>query len=754
MAEDKEIVEFELKVQEFKNTLNGLADQVNSVDGNVKGMSNNFSKAGKNIEAQMHGSTAAAKTLGKAVSDAQEEVKKIARAGSLKGLQDELKKVKDQMSSVKAGGTLFKALDQEAQKLQTRIQAVTKEAPTLRAQYKQALLDIQNGVEGAAERAGQLKDQIDDANESASALASGSKFEQFGNVLGNVSGKLANLDFEGAAEQAKLLEKVSSEMTFKEAIDGVKNLGSSFASLGKALLTNPMFLVAGALAGIGAAIYSLITAEDEQITKIKELEAAQQSRFEEAINGIDTQIAREQALGNVTIELEQQRRILQRERLKEQIANTEELYRQETKVAIQALMIAGRTREEAQKEVDAANAETVEKQKQLSQDLINNERDINVERLKLITGSLQSGIKETGKTAEEENKIFDQRNKNHEKFLADRAKQEEEWRNIERARIEGEAKDEEERLRLQLEQDNKAKQDAQTRQQETQRALDEQFRAENTEAQTVIDEAELERIELMNQARLDAEKRLSDAMLEINATLASTIAQGFSDVYSAIGANEEAVFIVQKAVALAKLFIDQQKTMSALTVAQAEALANPLVASNPAAIAATTAFYTAQRNLARVQFGIGVATIGAQTIAKFNPVQAFAEGTPFVTGGKPGKDSVPAMLMPAEAVIPADINKEYHPHIKALLDGTYDDYLKLNYIAPALAEAYAENKRFEQASFADNIAQSLLLNASGGKFKDHNIIRALTSSEMNENKRHRELVAAINANKTVNLRKL
>lgn len=98
-----------------------------------------------------------------------------------------------------------------------------------------------------ATRASELKDKISDAAEAVGTQA-GSAFERVGNSLGLVTGRLANLDFEGAAEGAKLFAQNITSIKFGDITSGIKSLGSTLASVGKALLTNPIFLIGAALA--------------------------------------------------------------------------------------------------------------------------------------------------------------------------------------------------------------------------------------------------------------------------------------------------------------------------------------------------------------------------------------------------------------------------------------------------------------------------------------------------------------------------
>lgn len=107
-------------------------------------------------------------------------------------------------------------------------------------------------IERLAKAAGRLADQIDDATDAARVFASESKFEQVGNAIGSVGSKLRSLDFKGAADQSKLLLSATKGITFKEALGGVKDLGSTLINVGKSLLLNPIFLLGGAIIAIVA----------------------------------------------------------------------------------------------------------------------------------------------------------------------------------------------------------------------------------------------------------------------------------------------------------------------------------------------------------------------------------------------------------------------------------------------------------------------------------------------------------------------
>jgi hypothetical protein len=105
-----------------------------------------------------------------------------------------------------------------------------------------------------ANRAGELNDKLKEVNENTKANTGGTGFEKMSNNLGLVKDDLMNLDFAGVSEKMKQMAVISKSMTFSEVLGGLKNMGSALFNLGKAILTNPLFLMVGAIVAIGAAL--------------------------------------------------------------------------------------------------------------------------------------------------------------------------------------------------------------------------------------------------------------------------------------------------------------------------------------------------------------------------------------------------------------------------------------------------------------------------------------------------------------------
>ena len=125
----------------------------------------------------------------------------------LKGIKQELRAVQDQMAGLDAGSQEFVKLSQKA---------------------------------------GELRDRMNDVKEAVNANA-GPAITSFGNNLSVARGQLGELDITGFGESLKRMGANVKAVSFKDMSEGIKSVGSGLGSLGKALLTNPIFLLATAV---------------------------------------------------------------------------------------------------------------------------------------------------------------------------------------------------------------------------------------------------------------------------------------------------------------------------------------------------------------------------------------------------------------------------------------------------------------------------------------------------------------------------
>ena len=95
----------------------------------------------------------------------------------------------------------------------------------------------------ATQAAGKLRDSLEDVKD-ATKTFKGDPLEGLSKGLGSLKGRLTDLDFQGFNDEVGRLKTLSKQVSFKELSSSVGETGKSFLSLGKILLTNPIFLIA------------------------------------------------------------------------------------------------------------------------------------------------------------------------------------------------------------------------------------------------------------------------------------------------------------------------------------------------------------------------------------------------------------------------------------------------------------------------------------------------------------------------------
>jgi len=155
---------------------------------------------------------------------------------------------------------------------------VIEKTKSLRQQLKELQLELANTDPDSqkylelAAAAGELKDRMQDAAQAVGTQAGGA-FERVSGSLGLVTSRITSLDFTGAAEGAKQLAANIGQIKPGDITKGIQGIGTAFASVGKALLTNPIFL-------IGAAIAAAIVYADELLTLVDGVTDAELEQLE------------------------------------------------------------------------------------------------------------------------------------------------------------------------------------------------------------------------------------------------------------------------------------------------------------------------------------------------------------------------------------------------------------------------------------------------------------------------------------------
>jgi len=150
----------------------------------------------------------------------------------------------------------------------------------------------------ASARAAELKDNISDLSAEISANA-GNAFEGLSNNIGLFGSRLMDLDLAGAGQALKNMGTNVSRIDFKTLQKEVGGLVSGFASLAKAIISNPILLLAGAVAAIIANFDDLIklfpsvekglTGINEQERQSLALSKAKADASQKAYENIDKQ---------------------------------------------------------------------------------------------------------------------------------------------------------------------------------------------------------------------------------------------------------------------------------------------------------------------------------------------------------------------------------------------------------------------------------------------------------------------------------
>jgi hypothetical protein len=207
-------------------------------------------------------------------------------------MEEVIKVTVDDSGAVKDIDALREKLDSAKKKAES---AGTEGIGSLKKQIRLLQQEMQ-GLDPASEkfielskRAGEFKDKIKDASEAINANA-GPAIESFGNNVSLLKDRFVNLDFEGVAQSFKAVGSNVASIKFGDIIGGIKQMGSAFLSVGKALLTNPIFLIGATIAA------AIVYAED----LLKLVDGVSDSESERAEIAKQNVVAQENALNAIS----------------------------------------------------------------------------------------------------------------------------------------------------------------------------------------------------------------------------------------------------------------------------------------------------------------------------------------------------------------------------------------------------------------------------------------------------------------------
>jgi hypothetical protein len=174
-------------------------------------------------------------------------------------------------AAINSGAQSFENVAAAEQEVVTSTKSLKAQLRELQAQLANTEPDSAKYRELAA-AAGELKDRMQDAAQAVGTQAGGA-FEKVSGSLGLVTSRITSLDFSGAADAAKQLGANIAGIKPGDIAKGITSIGTAFASVGKALLTNPIFL-------IGAAIAAAIVYADELLTLVDGVTDAELEQLE------------------------------------------------------------------------------------------------------------------------------------------------------------------------------------------------------------------------------------------------------------------------------------------------------------------------------------------------------------------------------------------------------------------------------------------------------------------------------------------
>lgn len=153
----------------------------------------------------------------------------------------------------------------------------------------------------AAQKAGELEDQLGDVKAASKAMATGTEIGQFRNQLAEVGKSLMDLDFKEAAEKAKGLYSIASKITFKETIAGGKAAAITMYETAAAMMSLPIFWIVAGLAAIGAGLYAVAKSSQESAQKQVDALGKVNEKYQQVYDG---QLKLSKALGKDTEAIE------------------------------------------------------------------------------------------------------------------------------------------------------------------------------------------------------------------------------------------------------------------------------------------------------------------------------------------------------------------------------------------------------------------------------------------------------------------
>lgn len=173
----------------------------------------------------------------------------------------------------------------------------------------------------AANKAGAVKDKIDDINTAAKATATGSDLGKFRNQLKDVGASLMDLDFKEAAERAKGLSASVKNFSWSGMVSGGKAMASTLYEVGASMMALPIFWLIAGVAAVTAGLIAWGKAGQEAAQQQVDATNKVGERFSALY---DAQIRFQKAIGKETEKSEMEKFKMQKQTIEKSISILEE----------------------------------------------------------------------------------------------------------------------------------------------------------------------------------------------------------------------------------------------------------------------------------------------------------------------------------------------------------------------------------------------------------------------------------------------
>lgn len=689
-----------------------------------------YEKAINEVEQRTLGLADAAEIADKAFN----RIGKDAAKGVGKQLREVNRELTNTQKSAKDAG---RELENTSKKSQGGFLKLRNELKSLKGQMAELVVA---GKEGSAEfkklqiQAGALQDQMKDLGTSIAQNA-GDPLENLSGTVGSLQGSFASLDFDGVSRGLSSLATNVGRVDLKTFKDGIGGVVQGFGKLAASILTNPLFLVAGAVAGIIAAISAWGDSLDEIREKNERLIAGIDRRLSVVEAGYDAEIKRAEAAGKLTDDLEKKKLQAVIKATRRKIELREKEYQYEVKNADAVARILGKKFTNEIIDASETNKTLTDLRNQLtlaeadfdSIDIAANKKKEDEK----IAKAKESSEKYKKILEDRQKKIFDKANEN---FNASVFKaQQEEAQTLET----GQKKIQEiidKANGIQVEKRKTLEDDLRPiRIQNLKNVIDDEKRSFE-ERQTALEEA-LDKQYITEKEYTDKSKQLVlDRIAANNSEIQSKIA--FANNIIEIGSSLNTLLTQNQEEAA-----ERNKLFAAFGVGLnlASSLSNMIAG---AAIAAKDTGPLAPFTLVSYIASGTALVLGAfaqiKTLLDQPVPKGAAHGEEWVQGRQYGKDTEHYMLAHGERVVTSAVNNKYWDDLHAMHTGKYEKYIHEKRVLPALRKALGAKMDLQNESFASNIANSLLLNQ--GNWKGANIVKALAGVNESEGKRHKELI--------------